>query len=240
MNTVQVEFWARRALFTDPITKTGKEKSTYHIPTYQALKGMMESVYWKPTIVWLIDRVRILNPIKMEFCGMKLPFSGLDGRSNDLAVYTYLKDVRYQVEAHFEWCQPREDLIQDRNIKKHSHIVNRMISRGGRRDIFFGSRECQGYVKPCEFGEDEGFYDNYGDINYSLMFHGFNYPNETGEDMLKARLWRPVMQNGIINFPRPDDKSLIIKDIRGMRKTVLLTSGFNEEGLLDDYIEEVN
>ncbi len=32
-----------------------------------------------------------------------------------------------------------------------------MIEKGGRQDIFLGTRECQGYVKPCKFGEGIGF-----------------------------------------------------------------------------------
>ena len=50
-NEIQFKVYGRMALFTDPITKLGGEKSSYSIPTYQALKGITESIYWKPTIV---------------------------------------------------------------------------------------------------------------------------------------------------------------------------------------------
>jgi ABC-type amino acid transport substrate-binding protein len=36
------------------------------------------------------------------------------------------------------------------------------------------------------------------------MFHGFGYPDETGNSELVARFWRPVMRNGVIYFERPD------------------------------------
>lgn len=39
------------ALFTDPVTKGGGEKFTYQVPTYQALKGITEAIYWKPTLI---------------------------------------------------------------------------------------------------------------------------------------------------------------------------------------------
>ena len=58
-NQVEYKVYGRYALFTDPLTKTGGEKFTYQIPTYQALKGITESIYWKPTFVWIIDSVRI-------------------------------------------------------------------------------------------------------------------------------------------------------------------------------------
>ena len=37
------------ALFTDPMSKGSGEKFTYQVPTVQALKGIIEAVYWKPT-----------------------------------------------------------------------------------------------------------------------------------------------------------------------------------------------
>ena len=54
-NMVDFQVSGRYALFTDPITRIGGEKATYQIPTYQALKGILESVYWKPTLIWVID-----------------------------------------------------------------------------------------------------------------------------------------------------------------------------------------
>ena len=37
------------ALFSDPIARMGGEKFSYMLPTYQALKGITESIYWKPS-----------------------------------------------------------------------------------------------------------------------------------------------------------------------------------------------
>lgn len=49
---------------------------------------------------------------------------------NDLAYYTYLSDVEYQVRAHFEWNENRKDLADDRNENKHYDIARRMVERG--------------------------------------------------------------------------------------------------------------
>ena len=57
-NIVQFKVYGKYALFTDPLTKIGGEKFSYQIPTYQAMKGILESVYWKPTFVWKIDKIR--------------------------------------------------------------------------------------------------------------------------------------------------------------------------------------
>jgi CRISPR-associated protein Cas5d len=74
---------------------------------------------------------------------------------NDLAIYTYLADVEYQVQAHFEWNMNRKDMANDRNENKHYYVAKRMIDKGGRRDIFLGARECQGYVEPCRLVKSE-------------------------------------------------------------------------------------
>ncbi len=199
------------AMFSDPLTRVGGEKFSYPIPTYQALKGIAESIYWKPTFVWVIDRARVMRPIRTESKGVRpVVYSG----GNTLSIYTYLADVEYQVEAHFEWNENRSDLAGDRNENKHYFIAKRMVELGGRRDVFLGARECQAYVEPCAFGEGKGVYDELDEISFGLMVHGINYPDETGRDKLGVRLWQPKMNHGVIKFPHPKDCALTreIKD----------------------------
>lgn len=215
------EVYGDYALFSDPITKIGGEKLTYQVPTYQALKGITESIYWKPTITYHIDKVRIMNQIKEEAKGILL--TKFTNNAHDLARYTYLRDVRYQVAGHFTFNLNRSDLAADRNVKKHAAILKRSIERGGRRDIFLGTRECQGYVEPCEFGSGAGFYDNQTDERYfGVMVHGIDYPDEIGKDELRIRLWKPSMKQGIISFNQPDEfpnseKDLYLKKVRKMQ-----------------------
>jgi len=234
-NIVEFKVYGKYALFTDPLTKIGGEKCSYQIPTYEALKGIISSVYWKPTIVWIIDKVRVMKAIKTQTRSAKpINYSG----GNSLAIYTYLSDVEYQVRAHFEWNLNREDMAKDRNENKHYYVAKRMIDRGGRRDVFLGTRECQSYVEPCRFEEGEGFYDNYGELSFDLMFHGFDYPDEIGKNEFHSRFWRPKMINGIVNFIRPEDCT-IRKLVRLMKAEPPVSVGLEEEGLLDGYeIEE--
>jgi len=201
-NSIEFKVWGRYALFTDPLTKIGGEKCTYHIPTYEALKGIAKSIYWKPTFIWVIDEVRVMKRIRTQTKGTKpLDFSG----GNSLAIYTFLADVEYQVKAHFKWNQHHPELKNDQIEAKHHSIARRMLDRGGRQDIFLGTRDCQGYVEPCEFGSGEGFHDEAGELGYGLMFHGFDYPDETGTKELNARFWRPTMKNGFIKFDSPEE-----------------------------------
>lgn len=201
-NSVEFKITGRYAMFADPVTRIGGEKFSYQIPTYQALKGILESVYWKPTFIWYIDAVRVMKKIQTESKGVKpIKMSG----GNDLSFYTYLRDVEYQVLAHFEWNENRKNLKDDRNENKHHNIAKRSIKKGGRRDIFLGTRECQGYVEPCVFEEGESFYDHYGELDFGVQFHGYDYPDETGHNELVVRLWRAKMENGLIKFPMPKD-----------------------------------
>ena len=206
-NRIEYLLTGKYALFTDPVTKIGGEKSTYHLPTYQALKGITESIYWKPTFIWNIDKVRIMHKIQTESKNVKpLLMDGQYGTNrHDLSIYTYLWDVSYQVQAHFEWNMKREDLAIDRNEDKHYQIARRMLEKGGRRDIFLGSRECQGYVEPCRYGNGKGHYDNEGELAYGLQFHSFEYPSESGVEKLFARFWQAKVKGGFIEFPRPEN-----------------------------------
>lgn len=202
-NRVSFRLNGRFALFSDPITRVGGEKSSYLVPTYEALKGVCESIYWKPTFTWVVDRVRVLNAFRSQSKGIR-PIT-LGGGPSTLSIYTYLSDVAYQVEAHFEWNPLREDLAGDRNENKHFFMARRSIEKGGRRDIYLGTRECQGYVEPEDFGSGEGAFDQLEQMDFGLMFHGFDYGDEGEGGMLTARFWTPRIQNGIITFCRPDE-----------------------------------
>ncbi|MBS4053508.1 MAG: type I-C CRISPR-associated protein Cas5 [Thermaerobacter sp.] len=221
------------ALFSDPITRVGGEKFSYQVPTYQALKGIIESVYWKPTFIWYIDKVRVMNRIQTQSKGVR-PIN-YHSPGNELANYTYLKDVCYQVRAHFEWNEHRVEFDHDRNENKHHNVAKRMIERGGRRDIFLGTRECQGYVEPSIFGDGKGFYDHYGELNFGVMVHGFDYPDETGKDEMSVRLWRASkMDSGYIRFPAPtsDSPDIVRRFIKPMKakefKSAVNFSGLDE------------
>lgn len=219
-NQIEFKVYGRRALFSDPVTRIGGEKCSYQIPTYQALKGITESIYWKPTLIWYIDKVRIMKPIQTESQGIRpIEYGG----GNTLSLYTYLKDVEYQVQAHFEWNENRPELTHDRNENKHFFIARRMLERGGKRDIFLGTRECQGYVEPCDFMAGEGAYDSIGELSFGFMVHGTTYPDEAmleeEEGKMTARFWNPVMRHGIIEFIRPQECE-ITREIKEMKMKI--------------------
>ncbi|MEO3946697.1 type I-C CRISPR-associated protein Cas5c [Gorillibacterium sp. CAU 1737] len=234
-NQIEFEVWGSYALFTDPLTKLGGEKLTYQVPTYQAIKGIVESIYWKPTIIWHVDAVRIMNVIQTESKGMRpIEYNG----GNSLAYYTYLRDVRYQVSAHFEFNLNRPELVADRNEHKHHNIAKRCVQAGGRRDIFLGTRECQGYVEPCEFGSGDGFYDNIPEVSFGTMVHGISYADETESGERVGRLWPVTMERGYIKFRRPEECTMTRSLGPGTLKPFTMDTLQKADELYSDFFPE--
>lgn len=200
-------------MFADPISKLGGELCTYQVPTYEALKGIVEAIYWKPTIEWYIDKVKIVKPIQTESKNIKL--REVNSSKVSLNRYTYLCDVEYIVEAHFEWNETRPDLANDRNENKHHNIAKRYLHKGGKRDIFIGKRECVGFVEQCEFDDVKSYYDDRKEIDFGLMFHSFIYPTKD-DQKLYANLDRIVMKYGVIEFKRADSPELLRRFVKDM------------------------
>ncbi len=50
------------ALFTRPEMKV--ERVSYDVITPSAARGIIEAVYWKPAIRWVIDKIHVLNEIE--------------------------------------------------------------------------------------------------------------------------------------------------------------------------------
>lgn len=193
-NQISFIVYGEYGLFTDPIMKTGGEKMTYQLPTISALIGVTESIYYKPSIQWVIDEVKIINPIEMESKAIRpINYSG----GNTLAQYTYLVKPAYAVRAHFEFNKNRMDLQADFNEHKHHNIAKKCVKKGGRRDIFLGTRECQAYVEPCDFDEVKGHYDQVT-IQFPPMLHSLDYPSQTGKDYIETLFWSPKMEQGTI------------------------------------------
>ncbi|WP_298706517.1 type I-C CRISPR-associated protein Cas5c [uncultured Veillonella sp.] len=215
-NPFYLKVFGEYALFTDPMSKGGGEKFTYQVPTYQALKGIVEAVYWKPSIYYVIDSVKVLEPIAMETKGVLLPLGTNDTKTGlqkkDLTYVTYLKNVAYAIEYHFEWNKAYPELEADWNEIKHEQIILRSMKKGGRHDVFLGARECIAHVERLKQSEYEQLETAYkGDISLGIMFHSFIYPGEstgkkTYEDNRLYSNFTPIfMMNGKINFVRPEE-----------------------------------
>lgn len=194
-NTVHFELSGRYALFTDPLTGCGGEKCSLPVPTFEALKGAARGIYSSRDFCWTILAVRIMHPIITET--MTLTRLNYFKSGRDISVYTYLRDVRYQVLARLEFAQeiPRETRL------KHFSILRRMLKRGGRRMIYLGTASCPAEIALTRFGTGEGYYDGES-ADFGLMYHSISYRSGCA---CSVQLFQCRMQRGIIVFPTPQD-----------------------------------
>lgn len=134
------------ACFTRPEMKV--ERVSYDVPTPSALIGMLKSVYWKPAIRYVIDRIVVFNPIdfmnvrrnevkdKVTLSSVK---AQMKGGKRDISIYAdsarnqratlLLKNVRYGVEFHFELTGLKSDNA-DEGEEKHYNIIKRHLENG--------------------------------------------------------------------------------------------------------------
>ncbi|WP_300408731.1 type I-C CRISPR-associated protein Cas5c [Lagierella sp.] len=191
------------AMFTAPETKAGGEAISYSVCTRQALHGIVDACYFKPVLVNVIDEVKVINQIRTHTMGSRALYSN---GSPGLNYITALENVEYLVKFHFEWNLAREDMKNDRNMKKHEAIMERSLERGGRRDVFLGVRQFVGFVEKIdeiEYTNSTSFYEDQK-INFGIMFHSFIYPDKPGEKLISCYT-DIVMEDGIIKFPSQEE-----------------------------------
>ena len=61
---VKLKIFGDYACFTRPEMKV--ERVSYDVITPSAARGVLEAVHWKPAIRWVVDRIRVLNPIRFD------------------------------------------------------------------------------------------------------------------------------------------------------------------------------
>lgn len=193
-NTIEFEISSNVALFTNPHISTNNHKITYPVPTYGALVGMCEAIYWNPTILWVIDKVRIMEQIRTRSIGFS---SSNRNDGQNIRENIYISEPRYQVRAHFEWDMRRPDLKEDRISGKHYSMANRYLRKGGRKPAFLGTNDDMALVDECVFGEGERYYDRSGTIPFGIMYHSMNYigTGRSKETCLRyggSQLWKTV------------------------------------------------
>lgn len=82
------------AAFNRPEMKV--ERVSYDVPTPGALEGLIKSVYWKPAIRYVIDKIIVFNPITF----INVRRNEVKGK-NKIAVDTKKYEKRYQVMQRF-------------------------------------------------------------------------------------------------------------------------------------------
>ncbi|MGL4791095.1 MAG: type I-C CRISPR-associated protein Cas5c, partial [Anaerotignaceae bacterium] len=134
------------ACFTRPELKV--ERVSYDVPTPGALEGMLKSIYWKPAIKYVIDKIIVYEPINFmnirrnelkEKVSYQKVRSKMSNGDKEPTIYTsecrsqrasmILKNVKYGIEFHFE-LTGLQSTDADEGQEKHYNIIKRRLENG--------------------------------------------------------------------------------------------------------------
>lgn len=207
---ITLHVWGELACFTRPEMKV--ERVSYDVITPSAARAIVEAIYWKPQIRWVIDRLRVLRPIRFTSLrrnevGAKIPAGPVatamkQGRGR-LGMYVeaerqqraamLLRDVAYIIEAHFELA-PDED-----NEAKHLDQFNRRARTGQcYTRPYLGCREFAADFALIEPGQPlpEADEEVAGERDLGWMLHDIDFKNGR-----QPRFFHAVMHDGVIDVP---------------------------------------
>jgi CRISPR-associated protein Cas5d len=202
------------ALFTRPEMKV--ERMSYDVITPSAARGIIEAVYWKPAIRWVIDRIHVLNEIRFtnvrrNEVSEKISNWGIvhhmNGSEEDLYLDTssravrqqrsamILKDVDYVIEAHFEMMPGRGETAN--MAPKHYNMALRRFRKG---QYFhapcLGTREFGARVELIEDGDiPKSKLSGIQELGWMLHDMDFSDP-----DNIVPQFFNAVMIDGVIDL----------------------------------------
>ena len=207
------------ACFTRPEMKV--ERVSYDVMTPSAARGILEAIHWKPAIVWHIDRIHVLKPIRFQSIrrnevGSKIPTGSVrTARNRDSIESLYTKiednrqqraatvlfDVDYAIEAHFDLT---DKASESDNAGKHLDIFNRRARRGQCfHQPCLGTREFAAYYTLIEPEEDiPSAIDETRDLGY--MLYDIDHENER-----QPLFFRAEMRQGVVEIPSPNSPEVL-------------------------------
>jgi len=188
------------------------ERVSYDAMTPSAARGVLEAIYWKPEIRWVVDRITVLKPIRftsirrnelsekiseasvakvMKAGRGELGLSITDARQQRAALL--LRDVGYIIEAHFEIQSGPE------NAAKHLDQFNRRARRGACfTRPYLGCREFAAdfVLLEADALEPERDASLDGERDLGWMLHDIDFGRNK-----EARFFRATMRDGVIDVP---------------------------------------
>lgn len=216
---IKIHVWGEYACFTRPEMKA--ERVSYDIITPSAARGLLEAIYWKPQIQWVIDKIHLLKPIRFTSVrrnevGKKMtgPSAAQMNRTanGDLGLIIederqqraslILRDVAYIIEAHFEIIDPAE------TEGKHLDIFNRRARKGQYfHHPYFGTREF-----PADYALIEssgqmpatGLPESERNKDFGFMLHDIEFDQDATTKKVRnttPRFFRAEMIDGVVAIP---------------------------------------
>jgi len=209
---VRLHVSGERACFTRPEMKV--ERVSYDVMTPSAARGILEAIHWKPAIVWTIDRIHILKPIRFQsfrrnevgtkMSADKAKTAMRSGSTAGLGLViednrqqratTLLVNVSYVIEAHFDLTAKAED---GDTAAKHVSMFNRRAESGQCfHQPCLGTREF-----PADFrllGDNEALPpsslpDDQRSRDLGWMLYDIDFANDHASRFFRARLTSGVL-----------------------------------------------
>ena len=199
---VKLKVWGDYALFTRLEMKV--ERVSYDVMTPSAARGILEAIYWKPAIRWVVDRIHVLKPIKFENIrrnelSSKISVSAKIMREGNRTVCQYieddrqqrasliLKDVEYVIEAHFELTG-----VDKGDPGKHLAIFERRVKKGQCfHRPYFGCREFPVNFEWCNAIPKSKLT---GELSLGFMLHDIDFANS-----MRPQFFKAVIHNGVMD-----------------------------------------
>lgn len=188
------------ALFTRPEMKV--ERVSYDVMTPSAARGIIEAVYWKPAIRWVIDKIHVLKPIEFtnirrnevsEKASERKPYLVATEIRQQRAALV-LKNVEYIIEAHFEMTDKAGETD---TIEKHYNIILRRLRKGQQFHApCLGTREFGAKVELIEDGESIPS-SPLPDMELGWMLHDLDFSDSAD---IKPQFFRASLKNGVLDL----------------------------------------
>ena len=219
---IKLLVWGDRASFNRPEMKV--ERVTYDVMTPSAARGILEAIYWKPQMKWVIDRIHVLNPIRFsnirrnELGGkiavnMKNTSDGsemgiLIAENRQQRAGIILLNVKYGIEAHIDVVE--KDRTNEHSGAKHLEMFKRRASNGQYfHHPYFGNREfpvnfelVEEFPKPHEELKDTDFGYMLNDMVFTPDKKGRGVESSQGRRLSATPVFfRAKMKNGVIEVP---------------------------------------
>lgn len=210
---IAIRVRGRYALFTRPEMKV--ERVSYDVITPSAARGIIEAIYWKPAIRWVIDRIHVLSGIQFTnirrnevsqkastenvlqvMRGAKKPLyiSATDSRQQRAAMA--LKDVDYVIQAHFELV-PEKAGAEDTE-DKHYNIILRRLRKGQHHHApCLGTREFPARVELIEDGQEIPKSPLSGVRSLGWMLYDLDFSNPRD---IQPRFFRAELRDGVLDL----------------------------------------
>lgn len=216
---IKLRVWGEYACFSRPELKV--ERVSYDCITPSSAKGFLEAIYWKPAIIWIIDKIHIINPV--EFTNIrrnevqevaKLPnvknamnknvsYDIISSEVRHQRAAMVLKNVEYVIEAHFEM---NEEFKGETDTKeKHYNIALRRMRQGQYfQKPFLGAREFSADFEIIENESDIPKSKLSGENDFGYMLHSMNYIKDTKKEKIEIipSFFRAIAKNGVIDLEK--------------------------------------